>query len=148
MAPLLADDQLSGSLLVAVGDSALVERCWGFANREHGTRVTPDTPILVASVTKPMTIVLVSRLAEQRLLLPDQTLAEWIPDVPGGADITVSHLLNHRAAIPHRVTMPEEEVVPRTAADLVERVKRAERLPHAPGEVSVYSPAGFSVLAR
>lgn len=138
---------LSGNVLVARGDSVLYERAFGLANREHGVPFTGTTRSNIASITKPMTIVVATRLVDEGKLRPDQTLAEFIPDFPRGDAITVSHLLNHRAGIRHRVTTPEEETVPRTAADMVELAKRHPLL-FEPGSESVYSSGGYSVLAR
>ncbi|MCA9753824.1 MAG: beta-lactamase family protein, partial [Gemmatimonadetes bacterium] len=148
VAPFVDARHLSGSLLIARGQDVLLERSWGWADAEHRIPNGPDTPTGIASVTKPMTIALVCRLAEEGLLAPEDTISRWIPDFPRGNEITVSHLLNHRACIPHRVTTPQEETIPRTAADMVELVKQAGLLPLEPGEKSVYSSAGFSVLAR
>jgi CubicO group peptidase (beta-lactamase class C family) len=148
VAPLVEAGHLSGTLLVARKGNVVFEESWGLADAEHSVPNQPDTRIGIASVTKPMTIALVCRLAEEGKLMPDDTLARWIDDFPRGDEITVSHLLNHRACIPHRVTTPEQETVPRTAADMVELAKEKGLLPHEPGEKSIYSSAGFSVLAR
>jgi CubicO group peptidase (beta-lactamase class C family) len=146
--PFVEVGHLSGTLLVARGEDIVYEQSWGLANRELGVANTPDTRFCIASVTKPITIALVCRMAEQGKMLPDQAISTWLPGFPRGDEITVSHLLNHRACIPHRVTTAEQETVPRSAADMVELVSVAEMLPHAIGEKSVYSSAGFSVLAR
>jgi CubicO group peptidase (beta-lactamase class C family) len=74
-------------------------------------------------------------------------VSKWIPDFPRGDKITISHLLNHRAGIAHRVTTTEQESQPLSAAEMVERVEHSELL-FEPGERSIYSSAGFSVLAR
>ena len=148
VSPFVADGHLSGTLLVARGGDVVYENSWGMANYELGVPNTPTTRFCVASITKPMTIALVCRLAEQGKMLPDQTISSWLPGFPRADEITVSHLLNHRACIPHRVTTATEETMPRTAADMVELARNAEMLPHEPGEESVYSSAGFSVLAR
>lgn len=58
-----------------------------------------------------------------------------------------SDLLRHRAGIPHRVTGPLDEVRPQTPASMVE-LAAGKELVFAPGSDSVYSSAGFSVLAR
>jgi len=138
---------LSGNVLVGRGDSVLYQRAFGLANREHGVPFTGTTRSNIASITKPMTIVVAARLVDEGKLRPEQTLADFIPDFPRGDVITVSQLLNHRAGIPHRVTRPEEETVPRTAADMVELAKRVPLL-FEPGTESVYSSGGYSVLAR
>jgi CubicO group peptidase (beta-lactamase class C family) len=137
----------SGTVLVARGDSILYERSFGYANRELAVPLTPTTRVNVASITKPLTVILLSRLVDQGLLRPDHTLARYLPGFPRASDITISHVINHRAGIPHRVTTPEQETVPRSAQDMVDLAAQAT-LMFEPGDRSVYSSAGYSVLAR
>jgi CubicO group peptidase (beta-lactamase class C family) len=147
LAPLAASDQLSGTLLVARHGSVLFERSYGLANRELGIPFAPSTPSCIASITKPMTIALVCRLVDDRLLHPADSLAKWLPDFPRADRITVSHLLNHRAGIPHRVTTREEESIPQSPESMTALAAKAE-FHCEPGERSVYSSTGFAVLAR
>jgi CubicO group peptidase (beta-lactamase class C family) len=108
--PMLDAGHLSGTLLVAKGETVLYEKSFGMADYELGVPNRPDTRFCIASVTKPMTIALVCRLVDEGLMRPDDTVSKWIPDFPRADSITVSHLLNHRAGIPHRVTTEEEEL--------------------------------------
>lgn len=145
--PLVERGLLSGNLLVARRDSVLLERSWGMADAEAGIPNAPDLPSCIASITKPMTVILAIQLMEEGSLGYTDPLSNWIPDFPQGDSITIEHLLRHRAGIPHRLTKEEEENRPYTAADMVELAKRAP-LTQKPGERSAYSSGGFSVLAR
>jgi len=145
--PFVQAGHLSGTVLVARDGQVVFERAYGMANHELGVPNTPETKHCIASINKPLTIAVVCQLAEEHKLAPSDPVAKWIPDFPRGDRITVSHLLNHRAGIPHRVTTAEEETRFLSAADMVERVARSEFL-FEPGERSVYSSAGYSVLAR
>jgi CubicO group peptidase (beta-lactamase class C family) len=146
--PFVADGHLSGTLLVAQGERVLYEHFWGMANYELGVPNTPTTRACIASINKPMTIALFCLLADEGKVHPADSIGKYIAGFPRGSEITLSHLLNHRACIEHRVTNDKDETQPHTAADMVEVVKQSTLLPHAPGEKSVYSSAGFSVLAR
>jgi len=147
LAPYLADGHLSGTLLVAKEGAIVYERSFGMANYELKVPNTPSTRFCVASITKPMTIAVISQLVGEGLLETEDPVSKWIPDFPRGDEITVSHLLNHRAGIAHRVTTDEDEGRPLTPAEVVERVKASELI-FEPGEKSVYSSAGYTVLAR
>ncbi len=147
LAPIVAAGHLSGTLLIARGDTVVFEESWGFADHDHRVVNRPDTRFCIASVTKPMTIALAALLIEQRRLGVEDSLERFVPGFPAGDRITVSHLLDHQAGIVHRVTSEDEETVPFTAADIAERARRRPLL-FAPGERSEYSSAGFSVLAR
>lgn len=146
-APLEAAGLLSGRLLVARGDELLCERSFGLANHELGVPITASTRFCVASISKPMTIALATRLIEEEKLGVEDALERWLPGFPNGTRITISHLLNHRAGFAHRVTSAAEETVPRTAAWMAERARAGTPL-FEPGERSQYSSTGYSVLAR
>lgn len=146
IAPLDAAGQLSGTLLVARGDTIVFERSFGNADYELGVPNRPSTRFNIASVTKPLTqIVLLSLLEEGTL--EDGPVSGWIPDFPGSDQITVSHLARHRAGIPHRVTTIADEVEPQTAASMTRLAAQADLL-FEPGAEHSYSSAGYSVLAR
>jgi CubicO group peptidase (beta-lactamase class C family) len=145
--PLVDSGLLAGNLLVARRDTILLERSWGFADAEAKVPNHPDLPSCIASVTKPMTVILALQLIEERKLGYTDPLSKWIPDFPQGDSITIEHLLRHRSGIPHRVTTEEEETRPHTAADMVALAKKAT-LTQKPGAGSAYSSGGFAVLAR
>jgi CubicO group peptidase (beta-lactamase class C family) len=145
--PLVERGLLSGNLLVARRERVLLERSWGMADAARGIRNAPEIPSNIASITKPMTVILAIQLMEEGRLGYTDTLSKWISDFPMGDSITIEHLLRHRAGIPHRVTTDEDEKVPHTAADMVAFAKKAE-IGFRPGERSAYSSGGFSVLAR
>jgi len=107
--PFLEDGHLSGTLLVARGANVLYERSFGMADYEHGVANTPETRFGVASITKPMTAMIARQLMAEKKLSATDTLQKWIPGFPGGDRITIDHLLEHRAGIPHRVTADHEE---------------------------------------
>ena len=147
VAPFEELGHLSGTLFVARGEEVLLERSWGLARREPETANTPETAFCVASITKPLTVVLAIGLIEEGALAAEDPLSKWIEGFPRGDDVTVDHLLNHRAGIPHRLVAAELQSRPWTAAELVEHAARAE-LVFEPGSQSVYSSGGYTVLAR
>lgn len=147
LAPFDEAGELSGTLLVARGDEIVFEQAYGLAHHELGVPMTLDTRIGIASITKPMTIIITLRLAEQGKLAIADVLEDYIPGFANGERITVGHLLNHRAGIPHRVTTAMEETVPMSAADIAERARDTDPLCE-PGAQSIYSSAGFTVLTR
>jgi CubicO group peptidase (beta-lactamase class C family) len=145
--PAVQANLLSGSLLVAHRDQVVLERSWGWADAERKIKNTPETRFCIASINKPMTVILALQLMEERKLGYTDTLSKWIAGFSKGDSITVEHLLRHRAGIPHRVTEDKDEIVPHSAADMVEFAKQA-KLEFSPGSRYSYSSGGFSVLAR
>jgi CubicO group peptidase (beta-lactamase class C family) len=145
--PLVERGLLSGNLLIAHRDSVLLERSWGMADVAKRVPNAPALPSCIASVNKPITVILAIQLIREGKLGISDPLSWWIPDFPHGDSITVEHLLSHASGIPHRVTTDAEERVPQTAASMAAIASRATLL-HRPGERRSYSSAGFAVLAR
>ncbi len=151
LAPLVTEDQISGAVLVAVGDDIVFEQAYGMANYEHEAENKIDTPHCIASISKGMTLVMGIRLMEQGKLPQGSTLEPWLPDFPRADRITVEDLMRHRAGLPHRVTEEQNEGVPRTAEDMVELAISKltdDSFLCEPGATSNYSSLGYSVLAR
>jgi CubicO group peptidase (beta-lactamase class C family) len=142
----LAANELSGTLLVARGHRVLVERSFGFASYELRVPFTPTTPTNVASITKPLTIIITSRLAEARKLSVNDTVSKWLPEYLLGSRMTVTQLLNHRAGVPHRLLPDDQQEEPRTAHDMVQAANKLPLL-FEPGAQSVYSSGGYAILA-
>lgn len=147
LAPYVAAGHFGGQVVVSREGRILVDRAYGMAQRELAVPMTPETRINVASITKPMTVIILTRLVEEGRLTLADTLGTWIPGFPAGDTITVDHLLQHRAGIPHRVTDEKDESQLLDPAAIVELARGKPRL-FAPGERSSYSSAGFTVLAR
>ncbi len=139
-ADLVRANQLSGTVLVARGDEILYHRAFGAGNRT-------DTPYAVASLTKPLTVILAMRLIEAGRLSLTDTIGTWLPGFPRAGRITVDMLMQHRSGIPHRVTQPDDENTRRTASDMVRLVALASPV-FSPDSTRLYSSAGYSVLAR
>lgn len=145
--PLVERGELSGQLLVARNGRIVLERSFGFADRELGVRVTPETRFNVASVTKPMTVITTIGLIQQGKLATTDSIARWIPDFPKADSIRVTHLLRHRSGIPHDVVPDSLMMLPATTAGIVEHAKHLT-LDFPVGSRESYSSGGFEVLAR
>lgn len=146
VAPLVRAGELSGQLVVARNGQVLVERCWGAANRERRTPMTPTTRMCIASITKPVNQVVALHLMREGKVAPSDTIGRFLPGYAHGR-VTVEQLMNHRAGIPHRVTTTAQEERPLSAAD-VTALAGATPLLFEPGARSVYSSAGYTVLAH
>ena len=73
--PLVAAGHLSGQLLIARHGAIVLERTYGFADYELRVPVTAETRFNVASVTKPMTVVLAIQLMVEKKLAMHDSLA-------------------------------------------------------------------------
>ena len=137
----------SGVVVASENGKVIYEKPFGYANAELKVPNAADTRIGIASITKPMTAVILHRLLGEGKVRLDDKLSKYIPGFPNGDKITVDLLYRHRSGIPHRVMPPEYETVPYTSAEMIEKIKVA-KLAFEPGAERLYSSAGFTVLAR
>ena len=140
-------NQFAGEILVSEDGKVTYEKAFGIANADYKIPNRLDTRIGVASITKLMTKVILARLVESKQISLADKLSKYISDFPNGDKITIEMLARHRSGIPHRVMPPEAESVAYSSAEFIEKVKLA-KLAFEPGTQTLYSSAGFSVLAR
>ena len=147
LAPFVKSNQFSGVIVAAENGKVIYEKAFGIANADYKIPNQLNTRIGIASITKQMTAVILSRLVEADKIALADKLNKYIPDFPNGEKITIEMLARHRSGIPHRVMPPEMESVAYTSAEFVEKVKQA-KLEFEPGTNRLYSSAGYAVLAR
>ena len=145
--PFADANQFWGVVLAAQDGKIVYEKAFGLANADFKISNQTNTRFGIASITKPMTGVILTRLIEEKKIAAEDTLGKYIPDFPGGDKITIQMLRSHRSGILHRVMRPEEESLPYTSAEFVEKVKQA-KLAFEPGTQRLYSSGGYAVLAR
>ena len=139
----LAAFGFAGQVVVAEGDSILIESASGLADRE-GHRVGPHTRFALGSITKSVTGALITVQAEQGVLRLDDTLGRWFKTVPADKRrITLRMLLTHTSGL----SMDTESVHEDDSPAQVLAKTLAEPLIAAPGERFVYSNAGYQLLA-
>jgi CubicO group peptidase (beta-lactamase class C family) len=99
------------------------------------TRATTETPFCIYSASKAVTAMVVHKLDEMGALHVDDRVADYLPEFDHGhkADITIAHVLAHRAGIPNLpagaldldlLERPEEIVGMLAEAPLVSRPGR------------------------
>ena len=147
LAPFVKSNQFSGVVLAAENGKIIYEKAFGTANADFKIPNQLNTRIGIASITKQMTGVILSRLVETNKITLADKLNKYIPDFPNGEKITIEMLARHRSGIPHRVMPPEMESIAYTSAEFVDKVKQA-KLAFEPGSNRLYSSAGYAVLAR
>ena len=145
--PFADANQFSGVVLASENGNVIYEKAFGLANADYKIPNQLNTRIGIASITKYMTSVILTRLIENKKVALADPLNKYIPDFPAGDKITIEMLARHRSGIPHRVMPAEAESLPYTSAEFVEKVKSA-KLAFEPGTNRLYSSGGYAVLAR
>ena len=101
-------EKLNGAILVAVGDTVLVEHAYGElcltgepprCNPAEDNQITETTLFDLASISKQFTAVAVLQLCVQGKISLDDTITEYFPNLPYKG-VTIKHLLTHTTGIP------------------------------------------------
>ena len=71
----------------------------GYADRDRGIPLLPDTPLFIGSISKNLFATVALQLIEEGLLGLDDPLSQYV-DWPRGDEITIKMLLNHTSGIP------------------------------------------------
>src|SRR3954454_14178511 len=135
-----------GALAVRLRGETVVDLWTGYADR-HGTRPwTPDTLAISFSTTKGVASAVIHRLADRGELDYDEPVARYWPEFAAGGkeDVTVRHLLTHRAGL------QSVRAVAERAEDLLDHVgledKLAARTVRAPTARSAYHAITYGWL--
>jgi CubicO group peptidase (beta-lactamase class C family) len=142
--PAMAGAIVTSNGLVAMGVTGV---------RKRGTETLATAGDLwhLGSDTKAMTATLVARLVEQGRLKWDTTLADVFADGrveihPDLKDVTIRHLLSHRAGLPGKLDLPEYYGVDGRRERLrVVRQELAKAPEAAPGSAYEYSNLGYVI---
>jgi D-alanyl-D-alanine carboxypeptidase len=102
-----------GATAAIVGpDGAMATAAVGLADVESGRPMTPETPMLAASIGKTFVSATLLALEGRGLVAQDDLLAvhlgqrAWFEDLPNSEWITIGHLLRHRAGLPDHPHLP------------------------------------------
>ena len=142
-------DEFTGAVLVARDGEVLLDRGYGFANREWSVPNDGDTKFRLGSVTKQFTAVAIMLLNERGLVDLDAPVKTYLPDAPAAWDgVTVRHLLTHTAGVPN-FTDFDDYGASKTRPATIDRLSarfRDRPLDFQPGEGWSYSNSGYILL--
>lgn len=96
----LGGEHFNGMFLVAKNGCVIFERYNGFSNYEKKIKIGKCTPLHLASISKVATSLAILRLVDQKLILLDEDVRNFLPELPYEG-ISVRMLLNHRSGIPY-----------------------------------------------
>ncbi|MDQ6530018.1 serine hydrolase domain-containing protein [Flavobacterium sp. LHD-85] len=92
------NNTMNGSFLVAKNGQILFEKYNGYANKNEGTEITPDTPVQIASVSKVLTATAVLKLVNAGKIDLDQKVNTILKTFPY-EECTIRMLLDHRTGM-------------------------------------------------
>ncbi len=138
------------ALAVVRGDQVLL-RAFGVRSLRDGAPMRPDTPMELASVSKPLTAVAAAQLVRAGRLEWDQPASLWLPALRDSqlSRVTVRHLTRHRSGLRRahdRLVSGADRPGEWDLGFAVERLSRA-RLWRPPGTFFAYANANYVLLA-
>ena len=92
------NNSMNGSFLVARNGQIIFEKYNGFANKNEGTKITAETPVQIASVSKVLTATAVLKLVNADKIDLDQKVNTILKTFPY-EDCTIRMLLSHRTGM-------------------------------------------------
>ncbi|WP_152538570.1 serine hydrolase domain-containing protein [Aquimarina macrocephali] len=133
----------SGSVLVAQKGKILLEKGYGYSNRENKIKSTSETVFDIGSITKQFTGAAILRLEMQGKLSVEDKLSKYISNIPvDKKDITLHQLLTHSSGFQSGIGDDYERIS--TQEFIEEAFKR--KLLFEPGTKFTYSNVGYSFL--
>jgi CubicO group peptidase (beta-lactamase class C family) len=147
---LVAENKLSGAVLVAKDGVAIASKAAGIANKATGAPIALNSKFNLGSMNKMFTAVAIAQLAQAGRLAFSDPVSKHLPDYPNKevADkVTIHQLLTHTSGMGmywNEKFMPQREKLLTVAAHLPLFVN--DPLSFAPGEKFQYSNSGYMVL--
>ena len=80
--PFVEANQFAGVVLASENGKIIYEKAFGLANADFKISNQTNTRFGIASITKPMTGVILTRLIEEKKIAAEDTLGKYIPDFP------------------------------------------------------------------
>ena len=138
---------IPGAAVAVVRDGEIVHLAgYGVAN-DAGDPMTPQTPFLLASLSKSMTAVAVMQLVEQGLIGLDAPIQQYLPWFMPDTPITVRQLLNQTSGLDETASY-ERNLEPDGPDALEQSIRRLATagLTRPPGEAFEYSNSNYDIL--
>jgi CubicO group peptidase (beta-lactamase class C family) len=139
-------------LAIAVVDGNQIVHMAGYGMADdNGRPVTPQTPFVLASVSKPITALAVMQLVEAGKLELDTPVQRYLPafrvaDPVASQQITLRHLLKHTSGIPEQGCQ-NSRFATATLDQFVTKLQTIE-LDAPPGTHHFYCSGNYNVLGR
>src|SRR3954471_21211574 len=144
---LVAENKLSGVLLVAQNGVTIASKAAGIANKATNAPIDLNTKFNLGSMNKMFTAVAIAQLAQTGKLSFTDTVGKHLPDYPNkevAEKVTIHHLLTHTSGMGSffgEKFAAEREKLVTVAAYLP--LFASEPLSFPPGEKFQYSNSGF-----
>jgi CubicO group peptidase (beta-lactamase class C family) len=142
------------ALSVMKDGRVMYKRGYGVADLDHDIPITPETVFHVASISKQFTAMAILLLAQEEKLSLDDDVRKYISELPDfGVPITIRHLIYHTSGLRDQWALLDLagwryslDLI--TDDDVLQLMSRQKELNFKPGEKSLYSNTGYTLLAQ
>lgn len=140
-----------GQLLITYKGETLFEKCYGYANIETQTPITPESVFHLASISKPFTAMAIMMLHEQGKLSIFDDVRKYIPDlIAFDEPLTIKNMLNHVSGLKDHYSL--FHIQGRGHSDLVQqhemlKLLKSQTLNFKPNDEFMYSNANYVFLS-
>jgi len=139
-----------GNLAISQNGVVTYRKAMGYSYVSGDQKVHADTKTKyrIGSATKMFTAVMVFQLIEEGKLKLDQKLANFFPDLPNAAKITLRHMLSHRSGLhdyTHDTDFPKWMDKPKTHAELL-KIIQDKGSDFEPGTEADYCNSNYLLL--
>jgi teichoic acid D-alanine hydrolase len=138
----LLDKRFSGSVLIAVGGSILLNKGYRYADYDEKILNAKETVHRIGSITKSLTAISALQLQEKGLLDVLDPVSTYIPDFPNGKNIKIFHLLTNTSGV-KGFSEGKSELSHR---ELIRKIEK-KSVSYIPGTEWDYENANYSVAA-
>lgn len=145
---MMTDHHVPGTAVAVIKDGKIAKiRGYGLASLEFNVPVTPQTVFEIGSVSKQMTAAGIMLLVEDGKVILDEHVSKYLPGAPDAwKDVTVRHLLTHSSGIKSYSSLDGFELIKRQKVSDFLKKLAPYPLEFTPGEKTIYSNSGFTVL--
>lgn len=138
-----------GAVLVATKGGVIFEKGYGYRNKATKKLIDTNTIFQIGSITKQFTSAIVLQLLEENRLSLQDSLTKYIPDYPGGNQITIEQLLTHTAGVYNYTNdaafVEHGSTHPISRDSMIARFEY-KPLDFSPGKKYSYSNSGYFLL--
>ncbi len=92
-------NKLNGTVLVYKKGNIVYNQSFGYADKSSEKFIHANNVFPIGSLTKSFTATLILQIAEQQLVSLEDKISRFIPDYPGGDELTIRHLLTHTSGV-------------------------------------------------
>ncbi len=140
--------EFHGTILIARDGKIHYSRGFGIADPTKHLPNESDTRFRVGMLTEQFTAAAILQLRDAGMLQLSDTVADHLPDYPGGSRITIEQLLDHTSGIPNYTDLPSFhrwKALPHRTEELVGRFSELE-LEFEPGSDFDPTNSGYYLL--